>query len=465
MATVGSIRRLTLLALRHHDVLRPTMGLRQGDLPEKPPQRIAEAFALIGGKHLRPHQWPQQEMGELGIKALEAARTYLPDLVPLVEEVNSAYEDLFRPSKNVIERATHVCHGLPKFFNRTCNLRRAWPASTSEEIDAIHAAATEIDRLAGEFRPRSSAIERELPLTLASFVSMPGGEPAVKDHNESLGRQQWNLEQAFFGAAGEQLLAAVEAGAFADSPQLIDLVIDYLPPQPRVLEQNDPWEYTYRKLFHEAIRQWLPNVQPGYGGFEYPDCSLDVHLPTDVRTAKSVEENIRAMARAVEAEYHRLGGRPPIMAISGTDATAPEVSLSIEPQTPPQPQAPDPDGKKEPAEILKSLQPALRRAYLSYQLAETMEGNRLIDSAAYELLKEFDFSTETQNLEDLGEYALPDYETWTRQLRFARKALGEQKYTPRAGNRPGARRGRQGAPILDESQKRVSGSIARASDR
>jgi hypothetical protein len=83
--------------------------------------------------------------------------------------------------------------------------------------------------------------------------------------------------------------------------------------------------------------------------------------------------------------------------------------------------------------ILLQLQPADRKAYLSFQYAESKAGKRLQDQEAYELLNEESIPTDQGDLGELTDYELPTKETWTRQVRNARYALGEQKYTPRAG--------------------------------
>jgi hypothetical protein len=78
----------------------------------------------------------------------------------------------------------------------------------------------------------------------------------------------------------------------------------------------------------------------------------------------------------------------------------------------------------------QALEPAVRKAYLAYQYAESKKGGRLEDPEAYELLDE-DGITDQGNRGELIDYALPILATWSRQLRDARKALGEQKYKRR----------------------------------
>jgi len=84
--------------------------------------------------------------------------------------------------------------------------------------------------------------------------------------------------------------------------------------------------------------------------------------------------------------------------------------------------------------ILARLQPADRKAYLSYQYAETMAGRKLGDREAYDWLGENGIDTDKGDLGELADYELPtDFGTWSRQVRNARKPLSEQKYTKRDG--------------------------------
>lgn len=84
------------------------------------------------------------------------------------------------------------------------------------------------------------------------------------------------------------------------------------------------------------------------------------------------------------------------------------------------------------------LGPAVRKAYLAYQYAETMNGRRLEDREAYEWLKEHGFDQGKGDLGELTDYELPDSaETFTRYLTGARRSLGESKYTRRAGRKTG----------------------------
>ena len=84
-------------------------------------------------------------------------------------------------------------------------------------------------------------------------------------------------------------------------------------------------------------------------------------------------------------------------------------------------------------EILEGLQPADRKAYLSFAYAESKVGKRLEDHEAHEWLTENGIDTNKGDAGELADYSLPVFDTWSRQLRNARNPLGEQKYTRRAG--------------------------------
>ena len=95
-------------------------------------------------------------------------------------------------------------------------------------------------------------------------------------------------------------------------------------------------------------------------------------------------------------------------------------------------------------ERLAALQPAERKAYFAYVAAESQAGGGLEDREAFDRLKLHGLPDEA-GLGELTDYVLPAFDTWSRQLRAARNALGEQKYSRRAGRPAG-------------------GSIAKASD-
>ena len=82
---------------------------------------------------------------------------------------------------------------------------------------------------------------------------------------------------------------------------------------------------------------------------------------------------------------------------------------------------------------LQKLTPAVQQAYIHYQHAEGCLGRILQDREAYAWLKE----KQDADLEH-GGYKLPTYLTWARYLRKARRALGEQKHTPRHGRPKGS---------------------------
>ncbi|MBN2023910.1 MAG: hypothetical protein JW809_14095 [Pirellulales bacterium] len=98
--------------------------------------------------------------------------------------------------------------------------------------------------------------------------------------------------------------------------------------------------------------------------------------------------------------------------------------------------------KKDPEEVnggldrdaaLRSLTPAVRQAYLAYQCAERKAEKRLTDRKAYDLFRKEGIPTNQGDLGEIEDYKLPTFDTWSRCLRVARRSLGEQKNTPRAG--------------------------------
>ena len=87
--------------------------------------------------------------------------------------------------------------------------------------------------------------------------------------------------------------------------------------------------------------------------------------------------------------------------------------------------------------VLRELQPAVRKAYLACQYAESKAGKGLEDREAHKLLEDEGIPTDKGDLGELADYELPAFDTWSRQVRAARQPLGEQKYTPRAGRSTG----------------------------
>ena len=83
--------------------------------------------------------------------------------------------------------------------------------------------------------------------------------------------------------------------------------------------------------------------------------------------------------------------------------------------------------------ILAKLQASHRKAYLSFLYAEAKNERRLQDQDAYDWLTENGIDAETGELAD---YSLPQYSNWSRYLRVARNATGEQKYVPRTKRKP-----------------------------
>ena len=85
--------------------------------------------------------------------------------------------------------------------------------------------------------------------------------------------------------------------------------------------------------------------------------------------------------------------------------------------------------------VFNQLEPAARKAYLACQYAETMNTRTLQDWGAHEWLKENGIHQDKGDLGELTDYQLPAFETWSRYVRKARKALGEQKYTSPVGRK------------------------------
>jgi hypothetical protein len=74
------------------------------------------------------------------------------------------------------------------------------------------------------------------------------------------------------------------------------------------------------------------------------------------------------------------------------------------------------------------LPKAVKAAYAVYKYAERENERAMMeDQAAYRWLKANGLP------DDLGDYSLPDFSSWSRYLRKARKALGEQKHSSRQG--------------------------------
>ncbi len=67
----------------------------------------------------------------------------------------------------------------------------------------------------------------------------------------------------------------------------------------------------------------------------------------------------------------------------------------------------------------------------------TGAGKRPQDREAYDWLKENGIDADKGDVGELADYRLPAFDTWGKQLRNARKPLGEQKYTRRGGRPTG----------------------------
>jgi hypothetical protein len=129
------------------------------------------------------------------------------------------------------------------------------------------------------------------------------------------------------------------------------------------------------------------------------------------------KELLEALHRAVDAVAAWCEGRGAVGAAGGATTGAE------------QPEGTGADTRRTAA--MASLRPAERKAYYSFRAAELKSEKQLEDREAYELLKEEGIPENAESGGELADYQLPPYASWTRYLRKARKALGEQKYTSR----------------------------------
>jgi len=90
--------------------------------------------------------------------------------------------------------------------------------------------------------------------------------------------------------------------------------------------------------------------------------------------------------------------------------------------------------------LLQRMEPADRKAYYTYAYAESKLGDTT-DRQAYQWLSDNGLPDESDSIElakALADYVLPTFATWSKQLRNARKTLGKQKHTRRAGRHSGS---------------------------
>lgn len=105
-----------------------------------------------------------------------------------------------------------------------------------------------------------------------------------------------------------------------------------------------------------------------------------------------------------------------------------DTTTSVAPPVP-VPSVPNKSDDGFPKRSIDDCKPSERKAYYSFKLAEALAEKRLEDREAYEYLTENDCSEQLTG--ELEEYSLPAFETWCRQLRVARNAANERKYSPR----------------------------------
>lgn len=85
------------------------------------------------------------------------------------------------------------------------------------------------------------------------------------------------------------------------------------------------------------------------------------------------------------------------------------------------------------------LEPAMRKAYFAFLIAEEKAGQKLQDRDAYNFINEMKLADSWQSIEELNGYRLPmSFDTWARQIREARKTLGENKHVKRSGRKGGS---------------------------
>jgi len=83
---------------------------------------------------------------------------------------------------------------------------------------------------------------------------------------------------------------------------------------------------------------------------------------------------------------------------------------------------------------LLQLKPVIRKAFAAFEYAEASNGRRLEDREAYDWLRKNGIDAAKDDYGSLADYGLPNsFETFKRYLTAARKPLGENKYTRRAG--------------------------------
>lgn len=127
---------------------------------------------------------------------------------------------------------------------------------------------------------------------------------------------------------------------------------------------------------------------------------------------ESYAETVRHWLDYVKKHTHVTElGRAPEDVLPGKPLTTPEADASTS------------------GNSLEKCEPAERKAYYSFKLAEAKKERRLEDREAYDLLVDEDWTEHLTG--ELADYKLPTFATWARQLRTARKATNERKYTPR----------------------------------
>ena len=86
----------------------------------------------------------------------------------------------------------------------------------------------------------------------------------------------------------------------------------------------------------------------------------------------------------------------------------------------------------------ETLPQAQRNAYFLYGFAEQLEGRRLTDQEAYDIIKEIAAEERgtPEEMEAVAKVEMPGFPAWQKALSRARNKLGDKKYHPRSGRRP-----------------------------
>lgn len=156
------------------------------------------------------------------------------------------------------------------------------------------------------------------------------------------------------------------------------------------------------------------------------------------RCLSKLEKPLPNTAADPAKEQNVLSELREFLAHSSGAITAPALAVKLDHDAQIRPDSPETIArdiaKKESGNgQLKLLTPAIQKAWLAYIYAETKQEKRLQDKEAWDFLVENGIGPDGETIEG---YKPPSFETFSRQLREARKILGENKYTRRRGRPP-----------------------------